>query len=303
MKVLIADDDITSRQILESVISRWGFQPVAVEDGLKALQIMSEPEPPSLLLLDWEMPGLDGLSLAHHLSDEDSADGPYIIMLTARDGNHDIVSGLAAGASDYITKPFETDILKARLELARRNIELQDKLNAALKKLEVLASIDELTHLPNRRSALVSLGKEMDRSLRHRTELCIGLCDIDHFKAINDNFGHAAGDQILTQIANLLKSGFRQYDVVGRYGGEEFIFAMPTGKTGADMVLERLRASIATHTFKTADNDLAVTMSFGAVMLTDAEEMSLNDWIRAADEALYESKGRGRNQVTFYPFL
>ncbi len=299
MKLLIADDDSTSRYILESAATKWGFEPIVVEDGLKTLEVMSTPEAPSLILLDWEMPGLDGLSIARHLTASSADQPPYVILLTARDNNSDIVSGLAAGASDYITKPFEIDILKARLELARRNLELQNKLNKAMARLETLANIDELTSLPNRRAALTAIASQINRSKREQHQLCIGICDIDFFKEVNDGHGHAAGDSVLKQIADLLLDGFRDYDVIGRYGGEEFIFAVSANMTAADMLLERIRASINQATFMLSGQPHTITMSFGAVMVSN-DGKTLDDWILHADEALYRSKASGRNQVSFY---
>ncbi|MBD3634732.1 MAG: diguanylate cyclase [Methylophaga sp.] len=299
MKLLIADDDATSRYILESAATKWGFHPVVVEDGLKTLEVMSGPDAPGLILLDWEMPGLDGLSIARHLTSTNPEHPPYIIMLTARDNNNDIVSGLAAGASDYITKPFEIDILKARLQLARRNLELQNKLNKAMARLETLANVDELTGLPNRRAALKAISTQINRSKREQDQLCIGLCDIDFFKEVNDGHGHAAGDDVLKEIAGLLEEGFRDYDVIGRYGGEEFIFAVSANMNSADVLLERIRASINQATFMLSGQSHTITMSFGAVMVSN-DGKTLDDWILYADEALYHSKASGRNRVTFY---
>lgn len=300
MKVLIADDDLTSREILVSVMSKWGFSPIAVEDGLKVLEVMSQPTPPQLLMLDWEMPGLDGLSLAQHLTESDNnPDPPYVIMLTSRDAQKDIVTGLSAGANDYITKPFETEILRARVNVARRTLELQQRLTNALRKLSVLANMDELTDLHNRRSAVKNINVELDRAERQNSELCIGLCDIDHFKQINDTLGHQAGDQVLKQLAEILKHEFRSYDVVGRYGGEEFVFAISTSREGAMSILERIRRHIASHPFVTDEAVIRVTMSFGAAMVVPEQQCDLEYWLKKADAALYESKNKGRDCISF----
>jgi diguanylate cyclase (GGDEF)-like protein len=300
LKVLIADDDLTSREILVSVMSKWGFNPIAVEDGLKVLEVMSQPDAPQLLMLDWEMPGLDGLSLAQHLTANDSnPEPPYVIMLTSRDAQKDIVTGLSAGANDYITKPFETEILRARVNVARRTVELQQRLTNALRKLSVLAHMDELTELQNRRSALKKIAVELDRAERQHSQLCIGLCDIDHFKQINDTLGHQAGDQVLKQLGDILKHEFRSYDIVGRYGGEEFVFAIPTHRDGAISILDRVRSHIAGNPFITDEKVIRVTMSFGAVMVVPEQESELEYWLKKADAALYQSKDDGRDRISF----
>lgn len=300
MKVLIADDDLTSREMLASVMSKWGFTPITVDDGLKVLEVMSQPDAPQLLMLDWEMPGLDGLSLAYHLTaNESNPEPPYVLMLTSRDGQNDIVTGLSAGANDYITKPFDMEILRARVNVARRTLELQNRLTNALRKLSVLANMDELTQLLNRRSTLKKINIEVERAARQKSDLCVGICDIDHFKNINDTLGHQAGDQVLKQIGEILGHEFRSYDIVGRYGGEEFIFAIPTSKDGAFSILERLRDHVSSHPFETDKKTIRVTMSVGAVMVDTDKNHDMEYWLKRADEALYQAKNNGRNQVNF----
>lgn len=300
MKVLIADDDLTSREILVSVMSKWGFSPIAVEDGLKVLEVMSEPDAPQLLMLDWEMPGLDGLSLAEHLTaNETNPEPPYVIMLTSRDGQKDIITGLSAGANDYITKPFEAEVLRARVNVARRTVELQQRLTSALRKLSILANIDELTELNNRRSALKKIAVELERSERLNSQLCLGICDIDHFKQINDTLGHQAGDQVLKQLGEILRSEFRSYDIIGRYGGEEFVFAIPTHYSGATSILERIRSLIADTPFVTDEKVIRISMSFGAVMVVPEQQSELEYWLKKADNALYQAKKNGRDQISF----
>lgn len=222
---------------------------------------------PAILMLDWEMPGLDGLSLAHHLTANEKVDPPYIIMLTARDANHDIISGLAAGANDYITKPYEPEILKARVAVARRTIELQERLASALRDLEVLASIDELTKLPNRRTVINHLETELTRHHRESSAICIGICDIDYFKNVNDSYGHSYGDAALKQTADILRQSFRPYDIVGRYGGEEFIFAINAEKPHVSYILERLRSEVEQHLYLFREQQFSLTLSIGAIMV------------------------------------
>lgn len=299
MKVLIADDELTSREILQATMALWGYKPIVVEDGLQALEIMSQPDPPSLLMLDWEMPGLDGLSLCHHLTLNLHDNPPYIIMLTARNETNDVISGLAAGANDFVTKPFHPEILRARVNVARRMLELQGRLTSTLKKLDVLAHIDELTELKNRRAANQAIESELERAYRQKSSLCVGLCDIDFFKQVNDTYGHAAGDSVLKKMAELLRKNLRSYDVIGRFGGEEFIFALIAGKTEATVILERTRLDIEQASFPFRDVLLKLTMSFGAIMVDTGQTVpDLNRVLEQADNALYHSKQSGRNQLT-----
>jgi diguanylate cyclase (GGDEF)-like protein len=299
LKALIADDDHTSRQILEAMLKSWGYSPVVVADGLKVMEAMAAPEPPALLMLDWEMPGLDGLSLTHHISENHGELPVYIIMLTARTGTNDIVTGLSAGANDYIAKPYIPEILKARLDVARRTLELQFSLSDALKQLAVQASIDVLTGLKNRRVILDSANDELARSQRNNSQLCIGICDIDYFKHVNDLYGHAVGDAVLRETAQLIQNNLRPFDLVGRYGGEEFLFVISADKRHAEAALERIRRLINEHHHEAQSDQFQVTMSFGARMIAADDNISLHQAINDADEALYQAKGSGRNRVVF----
>ena len=196
MKLLIAEDDKTSRLILRSVCSKWGYDVVCVEDGQAAWDVMQADETPQLLIIDWEMPRMNGIELCQLVSEKFKQNPPYIILLTSRTETQDIVEGLKAGANDYIAKPFNNDELKVRISVGRRMIELQDELNETLKKLTALANYDVLTGLLNRRAIMESLTKEIRRVERDGHVLCIGMCDIDHFKNINDTYGHLVGDEV-----------------------------------------------------------------------------------------------------------
>ena len=296
MKLLIADDDLTSRKMLASVTGRWGFEPVEAEDGLQAWNLLQQAEPPRLLLLDWEMPGLDGLTLCQRLRQHGGEDPPFIIMLTARSQTADIVQGLGAGANDYIAKPFEIAELQARLQVAKRMLELQSELLQMRNHLMYQANHDELTGLMNRRAVMDALNKEIARGKRQDQQLCIALCDIDHFKQVNDTYGHLAGDAVLKQVAERMITTLRPYDHIGRYGGEEFLIVLNADPALGFQLFERIRRAISDHPFSVETQSLNASISIGVVPVDPNDQNLSQSLILAqADNALYEAKGNGRN--------
>ena len=227
MKILIAEDDMTSRNILTAMSQKWGYDPVAVEDGMAAWQVMQNDGAPSLAVLDWEMPGLDGLEVCRKIRSIMTSSPPYLIILRAKGKTEDIVKGLDAGANDYISKPYNNDELQARLRVGQRMLELQNELLATKDALAHEAMYDALTGALNRRAILSGLEKEIKRAHRRNSLLSIGLCDIDHFKQVNDTFGHQTGDDVLQGLVETMQRNLREYDFLGRYGGEEFLFVAP----------------------------------------------------------------------------
>ena len=197
MKILIAEDDVTSRAMLAAVLKKCGFDPVVTEDGLAAWQTMQTPDAPRLVIVDWNMPRMDGLEFCRKVRLVQSSNTPYIVLLTSRAEMVDIVQGLDAGANDYVIKPYHSEELQARLRVGRRMLDLQAELNKAQNLLEHQASHDALTGVLNRPAIVEVLSKELRRAERSGKGLSLGLLDIDHFKAINDTFGHKAGDEIL----------------------------------------------------------------------------------------------------------
>ncbi len=300
MKLLIAEDDLTSRTMLAAVARIWGFEPIEVEDGEAAWQGMQGDEPPRLLLLDWEMPKLDGLALCQRIRLQASDDPPYIILLTARSGTADIVEGLGKGANDYIAKPFDNAELQARLQVGRRMLDLQGQLNEAKEALVIQATYDALTGLLNRGAVMKALEQEMARAQRQAQALCVGLCDIDHFKRINDTHGHPAGDAVLREVARRIAAALMPDDQVGRYGGEEFLILLNTAGDQEKNTFERIRRAIADTPFIVEQASLVVTISCGVSVFTppdDGRDGAV--LLAAADAALYEAKAAGRNRTLF----
>ncbi|MEW6501650.1 MAG: GGDEF domain-containing response regulator [Thermodesulfobacteriota bacterium] len=298
MRVLIAEDDPISLLKLESMLRRWGYETVSCPDGLAAWEIIHSPECPPLLILDWEMPGMDGPTLCRKARELEREPYLYILILTARDAKDDVVLGMEAGADDYITKPYYPHELEVRVRAGRRIAELNHELLAARNALKLQATHDSLTGLFNRPAILEHLEAELARSLRQQGAVCLGLMDIDHFKQINDTHGHQVGDQVLQEVARRLERAIRPYDRVGRYGGEEFLIIM----SNCDCVqlekhYERLRACLADIPVETSAGRLTVTGSFGVGILPIKKFRDANDLIRLADQALYRAKAGGRNRI------
>ncbi|NRA20904.1 MAG: diguanylate cyclase [Oceanospirillaceae bacterium] len=310
MKLLIAEDDKTSRLILQSVCKKWGYDVECVEDGQAAWDLMQGKDAPSLMIIDWEMPRMNGVEFCQRISDKFQQNPPYIILLTSRNETQDIVEGLRAGANDYIAKPFNNDELKVRIAVGQRMIELQNKLNATLQKLTELASIDVLTGQLNRRAIMESLTKEIRRTERQKNVqrpeqiLCIGMCDIDHFKNINDTYGHLVGDVVLKEVTVRIQDALRVNDSLGRFGGEEFLVITPVDEVdNATAVYQRICHTVAEQPIAVNGFSISVTISCGVTSyVADNDGLKLETLIARADEALYQAKDEGRNRVVLKLF-
>ncbi len=302
MRILVADDDRVTRRILEAHLTKWGHDCVLCSDGASALRMLESDEAPRLAILDRIMPDMDGVEICRRIRRAELKHYIYIILLTSRRGQHDVVEGLDAGADDYIGKPFDPNELRMRVRAGARIIELQERLNFALEEEEFKASHDALTGLLNRGAILETLRKEMARSTRMGNPASIIIADIDHFKKINDQYGHLTGDFVLREAANRLKNEVRIYDSVGRYGGEEFLMVIPgCGLKEASKLAERIRRKFAEALTEVREGAFRLTMSFGVATAYPLWNHSEDDLIRLADEALYRAKEKGRNRVETAP--
>ena len=295
LRVLIADDDLTSRSLLRQVLGRWGYDVVVAADGVEAWKRLQEADAPHLAILDWMMPGLDGVEVCRLVRQLDTSSPPYLILLTARGGKGDLVTGLEAGADDYVGKPFDGAELRARLEVGRRYLELNAKLLEVQQALEIQAMTDVLTGALNRRAILDALTQEMARAERDGTTVGVGMVDVDHFKLINDTWGHAVGDRVLQELVKCSTAAMRPYDAFGRFGGEEFLAVVSGGSPSLTRrVLERIRRAIVGIDVYANGQRVAVTASIGGAV---GRGEPLDVLIRLADDALYQAKAEGRDRL------
>ena len=296
MKVLVAEDDAISRRVLCVMLEKWGYEVQAAEDGVEALEIMRAPDAPRLAILDWMMPHMDGVEVIQRFRGGESECYTYIILLTAKDRTEDIVTGMKAGADDYIVKPFDNRELQVRLNAARRLLDLQAELLATQEALRTQAMRDPLTNALNRRAILDHLDVEIDRARRKGTALAVIMIDIDHFKSINDTYGHAAGDEVLRTVVKLTEATLRSYDRFGRYGGEEFLVVIPQATIKeSSCIAERIRRTVETSLIPWMHNSLQVTLSLGVATHDGLQNSDM--LIHAADAAMYHAKRTGRNRV------
>ncbi len=306
MKILVAEDEVVSRELLTALLTKWGYEVVTVFDGNDAWRMLNEQDDLRIAILDWMMPGKDGITLCKLIRDKQKEkEGGYIytIILTARDNKDDALAGLEAGADDYITKPFNTEELRFRVKIGKRILDLESYLQDAYQEMKRLATFDSLTELWNRRVVLEQLEKEWGRAVREGKSMSIVLADIDHFKEFNDRYGHALGDRILIHISGLMKDMVRPYDGLGRYGGEEFLMFFPEcDEQQGRQIAERLRNELETGPLREQDKPLKITASFGGTtFLPEHCRCSVTHLLKVADDALYQAKATGRNRVIWLP--
>ncbi len=301
MRVLVADDDPVTRNILEKAISKWGFTVLVAENGNDAWNVLRRKRV-SLAVLDWMMSGMSGVDICRSARVKMKSRYVYLILLTARDRRQDLVEGLSAGADDYMTKPVNLAELKARLQTGVRVLRLEQDLRKAKRTLQKMAYFDALTALWNRRKILDFLKEELARGQRDNYPTSLILLDVDHFKKINDRFGHIVGDRVLVEMARRIRKAVRVYDRIGRYGGDELlVIVYNCGQAEARLVAERIRAAIGDHLFKIARRALEVTVSLGVVTTGKHLELSASQMLHFSDQALYQAKRHGRNATVIHP--
>jgi diguanylate cyclase (GGDEF)-like protein len=302
MRVLIADDSIVSRRLLQATLEKWEYEVTQAADGDEAWSLLQQPNGPQLAILDWMMPGMTGVELCHRIREGIKEPYVYIILLTSKNQTEDIVEGMNAGADDYLAKPFNLQELQVRLRAGRRIVELQTELMGAREALRDQATHDSLTGIKNRGTIIEALQTEVIRAERTHTPLGVVLIDLDHFKSVNDNFGHAAGDAVLRELADRMRRSVRPYDSLGRYGGEEFLLVLPSADaSAAQLQAERLRLLILSQPVRYQETRLPVTASFGVTEFAPGATAEL--LVGTADVALYKAKRLGRNRVEYLPFM
>jgi two-component system cell cycle response regulator len=298
MRVLLAEDDTASRRIIHVNLEQWGYDVVDVANGQQALNVLDGPGAPTLAVLDWLMPEIDGIEVCRRVREFSREPYTYIILLTSKGQKEDIVEGLECGADDYVVKPFNPHELRVRLRAGERIVVLQQQLIAARERMRDLATKDMLTGLFNRAAILEELTKQRSRAARSGSPFHLCMLDLDHFKAVNDTYGHGAGDDTLKESAACILSALRDYDAAGRYGGEEFLVVLVGGDfTVAGRVADRIRERISALSMSVDDRSYGITASIGMVTIERPPMPSVELILKAADEALYAAKREGRNRT------
>lgn len=292
MKVIIADDEPVSRRMVRESLQRWGYDAVEAADGLTAWHEMQSESPPRMAVVDWMMPELDGLEFCRKIREREQYQPyTYIILLTGKTRKEDTIRGLEAGADDFISKPFDRDILRARLMVGKRILDLHTRLHHA-------ATHDALTNITNHGAILKLLEQSMARVERVREPISAIMIDLDHFKRVNDEYGHLAGDRILSEVALKIKDSIRAYDAVGRYGGEEFLVVNPgTTMSDAAGLAERIRIRFEKEPIQFDGKEMVISLSLGVADNQNPFHADVETLIKDADMALYQAKQKGRNRV------
>lgn len=300
MRILIADDEVVSRRLLEKTLQNAGYQVLAVQNGSAAVEELCKPDGPRLALLDWEMPELDGPAVCREVRKKSEPGYVYMILLTSKGLKTDVVAGLESGADDYLTKPFDAEELKARMRTGQRILHLEGRLVEAREHMRFQATHDALTSLLNRGVIMELLGREISRSRRERVPTAIMLCDVDHFKEINDSHGHLVGDEVLREVARRLLASVRSYDYIGRYGGEEFLVILNNcDALSAPGRAEEMRKAVSDVPVQTAAGLFTVTTSTGVHQTENWGFRSVETLLHEVDGALYAAKAAGRNCIRF----
>ncbi len=294
-KVLVVDDSPIYRKLVEQALSEEQYTVFFAKSGREAMALFSE-HPPSLVITDWMMPDLSGIELCEHIRRQQAY--AYVIILTGITDKNKVVKGLAAGADDYLTKPFHSEELLARVGVGRRMIELHRQIEAKNRVLEELALADSLTGLPNRRAIEDWAARQLSGAERHGFNFWVTMADIDHFKVVNDTYGHEAGDDVLKEFARILKASVRLSDICGRIGGEEFLIILThANQEGAVLAIDRIRQQLEAKRFAFASGGTAITASFGMAKHCRHQAQDFTKLLAQADAALYLAKRNGRNRV------
>jgi len=302
MQALVVDDSAVYRKLIGDHLRSWGFGVTLAETGSEAWRILEQPDAPKLVLLDWVLPDLDGIELCQRIRQTGSS-SPYIyiILLTSKEGRQNMLAAMQAGADDYLAKPFDELELKARLLVGKRILDLQEELVSARESMRHAATHDNLTGLTNRGEILAMLERELERARRERKPVAVILCDVDHFKNVNDTLGHLFGDEALREIGRRLRAQLRVYDGVGRYGGEEFLMVLPScDLPNALLRANELREIIANTPVVCSGEEKLITMSMGVAVSACEGKNEVEMLLNQADAGLYKAKEKGRNRIEHF---
>jgi two-component system, cell cycle response regulator len=294
MKILLVEDSYIERKKIGAFLAEWGFDYVGVGSGTEAIKLLEGPDAPDLALLDWLLPGMDGIDVLRRIRKLSQGNYIYTVMLTGKTQKQDRIAAMDAGADDYLSKPVDPTELRSRIMVGKRIIELQQSLRFA-------ATHDFLTGLLNRAEILAALERELARAAREEKPTTVILGDVDLFKRVNDTLGHAAGDAVLKEVARRLKLDLRPYDTVGRYGGEEFLIILPgcNVEAGARRA-DGIRHLVAREGISTPAGEISTTISMGVASTMARREHPIAEFLHQADVSMYTAKANGRNRVEIY---
>ncbi len=290
IRVLVVDDSPVSRKLLEHTLAEAPYTVGYAKNGTEALQLFGE-HPPDLVIADWELPDISGPELCRIVRSKFATAYTYLVLLTSNSDKKSLAEGLAAGADDYLTKPFDAGELRARVGVGRRVIEMHREIEAKTKALAREARTDPLTGLPNRRAVEEWAVKQIAGAVRHGYPIWVVLADLDSYKPATDLFGHAAGDSMLRAFGEILKKNTRISDMCGHFGGDQFIFVIShVSKENIQLVVDRLRENLANHEFTFHGTALPLFANFGVAGSEGGERLELSALLQQADAVLLEAK-------------
>jgi diguanylate cyclase (GGDEF)-like protein len=301
VRILIAEDETVSRRILKMTLESWGHEVVEATDGAVALQILQDDNPPKLAILDLSMPKMDGITVCQQVRQNRSATPVYIILLTANTRKELIVTGLEAGADDYVTKPFDTGELHARVKVGMRMVELQMSLAQRVAELELaqeslrnLSLSDDLTGLYNRRGFFTLAEQQLNSARREGRDASLIYIDMDGLKRLNDTHGHEMGSRAIQEVADILRETFRSSDLIARIGGDEFvIFETSNGANDGGNDVQRLQNNVSHHNARPSRN-YEISLSIGVALMSADSALTLDELIKHGDREMYEQKRNKR---------
>jgi diguanylate cyclase (GGDEF)-like protein len=299
LTVLVADDSSVFRKLIEQSLAEQPYRLVFAKNGQETMDLIAAHDP-QIVILDWTLPDMNGGEICRHIRAAKKSSYTYVVVVTASTDRETRIAGLAAGADDYLTKPFDREELLARLGVGSRIALLHQELAEKNRMLEELALTDSLTGLPNRRAVEEWAGHQLSAAARHKFSFWVVFADLDNFKAINDHFGHHAGDQVLKHFADLLRQYSRRSDICGRIGGEEFLFVLTHNTPeSARAVIDKIRAQMAETRFEFRGETASVTASFGAAQFRQGDGVDFAELMSRADAAMFQAKRLGRNRIEF----
>jgi diguanylate cyclase (GGDEF)-like protein len=298
MRILVAEDDLVSLRLLQACLVEWGYEVTGVTDGQKALEVLQSPESPRLAILDWVMPGLDGIEICRAVRKRNKRPYIYILMLTSKVRKQDIVESLESGADDYLIKPYDPQELRARLRAGRRILDLQEQLGSAHRLIEAQMTVDPLTGVWSSNVIRDILKLQLALSFQSDSPMGLTIASIDNFEDITATFGPVAGDAVLREVARRIRGALRPPDSIGRSVTDEFVMVLPgcDAPTAASLA-ERFRARVDRRDVDTSEAMIPVTVSLGVVITPSQKALDLDTAWRLATEAVARAKANGHNRV------